>query len=256
MPYHIPNRKYNLIEGLSVFLRHLGINADYHSLIPTLNLVSSDLEFADNIFREYQINPQNTICLCPRGSDWGANKIYLYFDEIIEYIANKYNYNVLVLGAEKDFLYATDSLKNCRAKYINLCGQTTILQAAAIISKSKLVLGVDTGLLHIACAVNTPNIALMTCYHFGIFFPYSKYTSAIYLPTVCMNCDNKCKYNEAICLQRIRPSTVKYVIDYTLNNELNRTRAFIEPASVNVAPAEYKSIDNSIFSEYVEVINM
>jgi hypothetical protein len=37
-------------------------------MMPVINLINSDLEYADNIYRSYQINPQNTICLIPKGS--------------------------------------------------------------------------------------------------------------------------------------------------------------------------------------------
>jgi ADP-heptose:LPS heptosyltransferase len=149
-----------------------------------------------------------------------------------------------------------DLLKNCKVNYINLCGYTTILQAAAIMSKSRLVLGVDTGLSHIACAVGTANVVLMASFIVGVFFPYTALTSAIYLPTTCMNCESRCNFDETICLQRIRPSSVEYVIDYTLKNELKKPRVFLENECVDVSPTQYQKLDSSNFTDYVEIINL
>ncbi|MDH4379659.1 MAG: glycosyltransferase family 9 protein [Vampirovibrionales bacterium] len=45
-------------------------------------------------------------------------------------------------------------------RLLNLCGQATLLQSQAVLSKLALVVGVDSGVLHLAAAVQTPVVGL------------------------------------------------------------------------------------------------
>lgn len=51
----------------------------------------------------------------------------------------------------------------CSIPRLNLCGQTTLRQLAAILEQCDLVLTNDSGPMHLAAAVGTPTVALFTC---------------------------------------------------------------------------------------------
>jgi heptosyltransferase-3 len=58
--------------------------------------------------------------------------------------------------------------------FIDLCGQLNLLETAAVIARSTLFVGVDSGPAHIANAVRCPGVILMGCYrHFTNQFPYT-----------------------------------------------------------------------------------
>jgi len=58
--------------------------------------------------------------------------------------------------------------------FINLCGQTSLLQAAEIIRRARLFVGVDSGPGHLANAVGTPGVILLG--QVGPFKKYNPYT--------------------------------------------------------------------------------
>lgn len=62
-------------------------------------------------------------------------------------------YKVVFLDGSKN-----DSFNNGYS--INLCGKTTILESLFVISKSKMVIGCDTGLMHCAGNLDIPSITL------------------------------------------------------------------------------------------------
>jgi ADP-heptose:LPS heptosyltransferase len=75
------------------------------------------------------------------------------YHKLISLIKNKFvGVQIVVLGAKSDFGKIQSS------KIIDLCGKTSIEELAGIISKSKLVVGADTGPVHLSAVLNVPSI--------------------------------------------------------------------------------------------------
>jgi len=73
---------------------------------------------------------------------------------------------VVLLGNEKDRELSQPIAEKSVLPCINLCGKTTLLQAATVLREMSLFIGNDSGLGHMASAVNIPTITL-----FGIGQP-------------------------------------------------------------------------------------
>lgn len=68
---------------------------------------------------------------------------------------------VLTSGPEQRELQKVNNIINlCRSRPINLAGQLTLKQLAALSQRCQLFIGVDTAPMHIAAAVGTPVVAL------------------------------------------------------------------------------------------------
>ncbi|MGL5963176.1 MAG: glycosyltransferase family 9 protein [Fusobacteriaceae bacterium] len=85
---------------------------------------------------------------------------------------------------------------------INLIGQTNLIESINIINKAKLVIGNDTGLIHVATSLKIPTIIFCGGGHYSRFFPYpskllGNYTnSSLTISSLleCFNCNWKCRY--------------------------------------------------------------
>jgi lipopolysaccharide heptosyltransferase II len=65
---------------------------------------------------------------------------------------------MVILGTRAD---GTDELEAAlQGEVINLGGRTTLSQLAAVLARCQLLVGADSGVLHVAAAVGTPTIAL------------------------------------------------------------------------------------------------
>jgi heptosyltransferase-1 len=73
----------------------------------------------------------------------------------------------IMLGAPPDRERAERIARQTKTGLINLTGQTTLGQCAALIANARLLIGVDTGLTHLGIALQTPTVAL-----FGSTRPY------------------------------------------------------------------------------------
>ena len=87
--------------------------------------------------------------LCP-GAEYGPAKRWPYFRELAE----KLDSQVVLLGAASD----KDQAAGIPGR--NLVGQTTLDEAIDLIAGASLVLTNDSGLMHVAAATGTPQVAL------------------------------------------------------------------------------------------------
>lgn len=76
-------------------------------------------------------------------------------------------YHCLILGGPTEQVQADALVAAAQGSLASLCGKTTLLECAALIKAANLLIGVDTGLTHLAMAQGTPTLAL-----FGSTCPY------------------------------------------------------------------------------------
>ncbi len=214
------------LERHKDFVKGLGIAAS--SLSPCIWTTPDDEMFADNFFREQNLDKDRTIALF--AGALSEHRLYQHYGAALAKSFPENNSMVIAFGAQKDFAINEKNLNDLRCKTINLCGKTTLRQTAALFKRCRLALGAETGLAHIACAVGLPNIILLGGGHFGRFMPYSPLTSAVIVPLDCFGCDWKCKYKETYCVSKIMPDVLAYAIKQTLQKLVARPRIFIQQA--------------------------
>ena len=102
-------------------------------------------------------------------------------------LENTFGLAVLVLGGPADRAKCKHFREMASARLTDLTGMTTIGEAAAIVEKASLVIGVDTGLTHMGVAFERPTVAL-----FGATYPYlnpgTPRAAVIYHPYPCSPC--------------------------------------------------------------------
>ena len=87
---------------------------------------------------------------------WPREKVARLCDMLQE----EFGCQVLFVGTdeEKEYLNHICSLLNGEVK--NLAGKTSLRELACLVSRSDLVVSMDSGPMHISCAVGTPVVAL------------------------------------------------------------------------------------------------
>jgi lipopolysaccharide heptosyltransferase II len=88
-------------------------------------------------------------------------------------ICKKINTAIVLLGGNKDIDTANYVVAHAEKNIINLCGKLSIRESAACIERAKILLTGDTGLMHIAAALNKPIVSVWgnTVPAFGMY-PY------------------------------------------------------------------------------------
>ena len=81
---------------------------------------------------------------------------------------------VVLLGNAKDRELARPIAEDSVLPCINLCGDTTLLQAAAILGSAAAFVGNDSGLGHMAAAVKVPTLTLFGIGHPERYHPWGR----------------------------------------------------------------------------------
>jgi heptosyltransferase II len=157
-------------------------------------------------------NKSNVLGLCP-GAEYGAAKRWpaQYYAEVASEALNK-NWQVLLFGSDKDALVTAQINQLTQHKCIDLAGKTKLGEAIDLMSICDTVISNDSGLMHIAAALNKKLIAI-----FGSSDPYHTppmHPQAVieYLALDCSPCfKRECPLtgkDHLKCLYQIKPVTI------------------------------------------------
>lgn len=206
-------------ERYSDFLDALGIT--HKELNPCLWINETDEAWARQFFVSHGLDYAHTI-----GFFAGAQsslRIYHHYAQALNKAVAS-DIKIIALGAYADETINREALKGVCHQVIDMSGKTSIGQAAAIIKRCHLVVGAETGLAHVACAVGTPNVVILGGGHFGRFMPYSPLTTAVVAPYPCYGCNWRCHYGTARCVHTIKSETVAYALKQGFENRLQRSK--------------------------------
>ena len=145
------------------------------------------------------------------------------YAEVIENVDP--GYEIVLCGGKEDEPLYKELLKINTEKRIvtNLIGKTTLTELISIIKQVAYIITNDTSASHIAIAVRTPSVCMLSGAHYGRFHPYMveslKEEEKKYLPKVanyymdCYGCNHICKYipdknTTYPCVAKISPQQV------------------------------------------------
>ena len=196
------------------------INAEYdQSVAPSLDL---DEITRKSILDKYKLGNQNKmIVLCP-DAEFGPAKRWpvKYWRELIK-ILNKDGFIPIILGKNTS-LAEEISNDNTLRKYM-LVGSTNLEEAIYILSSAEVVVSNDSGLMHVASAVESKKlVSLFGSSSPNYTAPLSKNDNSIviYKSLSCSPCFQKeCPLNHFDCMNQISPHEVYS----SISNNLFRT---------------------------------
>ena len=124
-------------------------------------LESDDKTYIDKYLAEWQIPPdQPVICIHPGAGAavklWPADK----WAAVADILAAQFSSAIIFTGSSSEAALISDITAKMKAKAYTIAGATRIGQLAALYKRSLLVLGPDSGPMHLAAAVATPTVTL------------------------------------------------------------------------------------------------
>ena len=188
-----------------------------------LNLLASDLQSENyppnlviskqwvetnlNSFR-YQL-PKSFFVLSP-GAIFGPSKQWpiKYFRSLALKLNDFFKTSIIVTGTKEDFEYG-EEISNGLEYISNFCGETSLSELLAILSKAQLLIGNDSGSMHLMSTLKRPQIAI-----FGSTSPI--WTSPInpnaLILSKDLNCSpcfkRTCQFGHYDCMTKITPELV------------------------------------------------
>jgi heptosyltransferase-2 len=146
---------------------------------------------------------------CP-GAEYGPAKRWPvpYFAEIAQRLQN-HGFAIWLVGSGKDREIADKIISMGNPACRNLCGSTNLEDAIALLSCADLVISNDSGLMHLAAALDRPMLALFGSSSPQFTPPLSKKAEVVKLDLKCSPCyKRECPLGHFNCMMKLTPDLV------------------------------------------------
>ena len=140
----------------------------YSEFDMNIALADEDVRYVEQ-FISNRLLSSAFIVICPFTTRPQKHWLESHWSELARRIHALYGIRTVILGGPENMRSGEKMASDHDEVMINLAGHTRLRQAAAVISRASLLIGVDTGLTHMGTAFDVPTIAL-----FGSTRPYLK----------------------------------------------------------------------------------
>ena len=152
---------------------------------------------------------QPVAVFCP-GAEYGPAKRWpvAYFADIAQRL-HQQGYAVWLIGSGKDKPVADEINQLALGHCNNLCGSTDLGDALALLSCARLVISNDSGLMHLAAALDRPLLALFGSSSPQFTPPLSDKAEVVKLEIKCSPCfKRECPLGHFNCMMQLTPDLV------------------------------------------------
>jgi heptosyltransferase-2 len=173
-------------------------------------LVSTAEQRAQTLDALHVERPRRVAAFCP-GAEYGPAKRWpaRHFAALADALAER-GHAVWLLGSPRDRETGDEIVRlAARAKPRNFCGETTLAQAIDLIAASDFVVCNDSGLMHVAAALDKPLTAIYGSSSPDFTPPLSDRAAIVKLKLECSPCfARECPLGHLDCLNKLEPRRV------------------------------------------------
>ena len=153
--------------------------------------------------------PARFVAFCP-GAEYGPAKRWpaAHFATLARSLGER-GYRIGLFGSAKDRAVADEISALAPGLCDNLCGATSLEQAIDLLAMADLVVCNDSGLMHVAAALDRPIVALYGSSSPGFTPPLSDQADILSLNLDCSPCfKRECPLGHLDCLNKLSPDQV------------------------------------------------
>jgi heptosyltransferase-1 len=195
------------------------VSSEYHYLAEALGLSPGDFPMSVYLAEEDQTGAERLVqeqgleggfvALCPFTTRPQKHWMEEAWAALADGTASLSGHPAVFLGSPDDRTAMDRIAALMQGQPVDLVGRTTLGEAAALVGRAKAMVGVDTGLTHMAIAFQTPTVAL-----FGSTTPYldapNPQTRILHHPMECAPCETRPTCDGAFtCMRSIQTAEVE-----------------------------------------------
>lgn len=158
------------------------------------------------------------LALCP-GAEFGEAKRWPseHYAKVAE-LKVRAGWQVWIFGSKNDHPVGEDIrsrlIPGLREESVNLAGETSLAEAIDLLSCASAVVSNDSGLMHVAAALNRPLVAVYGSTSPGFTPPLAEQVEIVRLGLECSPCfDRTCRFGHYNCLGQLKPRLVSEALD-------------------------------------------
>ena len=195
--------------------RFIALGRNKNAFVPTTESIAEpqlkiDQSAVNNIKEKFALSNNHCIlALCP-GAEFGISKQWPmeHYAQLAQHYLDQ-GWDIWLLGSQKD-KFSCDEINLKTGKRCSvLAGKTSLPEAIDLLSMADLAVSNDSGLMHIAAALQTPLVAIYGSTDPQHTPPLSKNHVIAKLDLTCSPCFKRdCPLDHHDCLQKLTPQTV------------------------------------------------
>lgn len=193
---------------------------------PKIYLEKNLNPFIIETFQKFNISHKKIIIGIFPGASF-ASKQYpaSYFSNFLNNIPDTWNCQFILLGSHEDKYVCTEIRKNCVNKPIDLSGYFSIEKLINFINYLHGVITNDSGPMHLAAALNLPQIAIFGSTHTSLGFrPLNKFATIMEANVKCQPCtlhgEKECPKRHFRCMKNISSGDLTSAFKQLLEKEI------------------------------------
>jgi heptosyltransferase-2 len=180
--------------------------------VPHPRLVPNPAEQAQTLRSLHLSLDEPVAVICP-GAEYGPAKRWptRHFASVARALIGQ-GFQVWLMGSPKDRAIATEIAAQLAGPVFNLCGETTLSQAVDLMALASRVVSNDSGLMHVAAALDRPMAAVFGSSSPEFTPPLSPHARVVRLGLECSPCfQRECPLGHTKCLEDLGPEHVMSV---------------------------------------------
>ena len=196
-----------MVERFAQLAEQAGVDIPDPLPNPKLTVAKTSL---DSSLRKLGLTLDKPVAVFCPGAEYGPAKRWPvpYFAETAQRL-QKHGFTVWLVGSGKDRDIAEKIISMGNPACSNLCGSTDLADAIALLSCADLVISNDSGLMHIAAALDRPMLALFGSSSPQFTPPLSSKAEIVKLDLKCSPCfKRECPLGHFNCMMKLTPDLV------------------------------------------------
>ncbi|MCB2146928.1 MAG: lipopolysaccharide heptosyltransferase II [Deltaproteobacteria bacterium] len=178
-----------------------------------LSIGIEDRQRAERTLSAHGITPDRRVVGLNPSATFGPAKQWFpeRYAALGDRLSNNLDATILLFGGPSDRKLGQDIVRMMAAPIIDLSGRTSLGEAMALIDRCNAFVTNDSGLMHVAAALNTPLVAIFGSTNSTTTSPYSETSRIVRVPIECSPCMQPvCPLGHMNCMKQV---TVQMVSD-------------------------------------------
>lgn len=182
-------------------------------VIPRLSVADTAKQAVQQKLQNANILAGSIYAICP-GAEYGPSKRWPteHFAVLAQnLISQNLSNQIILLGSKSDYTLAQEITSQTKqvSNLHNWCGNTSLDEAIALIGMSSALVSNDSGLMHVAAALQIPQVAIFGSSDPAHTPPLSDRAKVMWLNMACSPCHKRvCPLGHLQCLKDILPDQV------------------------------------------------
>jgi len=164
---------------------------------------------------KYSLDLARPVAVFAPGAEYGPAKRWpaRHFAELAKTLAAR-GYQVWLLGSATDAAITAEIQRLCDGICVDLAGRTSLDEAIELMSFAARVVTNDSGLMHVAAALDRPTVAIFGSSSPAFTPPLSRRARIVTLKLECSPCfQRECPLGHTNCLVTLEPARILEALD-------------------------------------------